>query len=510
MRKEAVVVSVAVAAAVVGLAVGLRQWKRRSERRWRQTQRILRKFARECATPVPKLWHLANDLVSDMQSGLAISDYQPNLRMLVSYLSPLPTGDEKGLFYGVNLRGANFLLLRARLGGKNEPISELHREEICIPSDVMNGSSKQLFDCIAVELAKYISTHSEGTENTSARQRELGFTISYPVDQVAASSGTAVKWKSLAVDDTVETCLRNIVLISSFFDLEWKSWEELVNDMNQALEKHGLDMRVFALVDDAIGDLAGGRYYNKETVAAITLGMGTNAAYVETAASVPKWNDPLPKSGELVINMQWGSFTSSHLPITEFDASLDAESSNPGKQIFEKLVSGMYLGEIVRRVLLKMAKETAFFGETVPAKLTTPYLLRSPDMAAMHQDTSEDHEVIDEKLKEIFGISNSTPMVREVIAEVCDIVAERGARLAGAGIVGIIKKLGRIANKRSVVTMEGGLYEHYRVFRNYLHSSVWEMLGNELSDNVIIEHSHGGSGAGSLFLAASQTQNTDS
>lgn len=100
-------------------------------------------------------------------------------------------------------------------------------------------------------------------------------------------------------------------------------------------------------------------------------------------------------------------------------------------------------------------------------------------------------------------------MVREVVAEVCDVVAERGPCLAGAGIVGIIKKLGRISNKRSVVTVEGGLYEHYRVFRNYLHSSVWEMLGNELSDNVIIEHSHGGSGAGSLFLAASQTQNAD-
>ncbi|THG03036.1 hypothetical protein TEA_026253 [Camellia sinensis var. sinensis] len=36
---------------------------------------------------------------------------------------------------------------------------------------------------------------------------------------------------------------------------------------------------------------------------------------------------------------------SSHLPLTEFDASLDAESSNPGNQIFEKLISGMYLGK---------------------------------------------------------------------------------------------------------------------------------------------------------------------
>ena len=96
-------------------------------------------------------------------------------------------------------------------------------------------------------------------------------------------------------------------------------------------------------------------------------------------------------------------------------------------------------------------------------------------------------------------------MAREVVAEVCDIVTERGARLAGAGIVGIIKKLERIERRRSVVTVEGGLYDHYRIFRNYLHSSVWEMLGNDLSDNIIIEHSHGGSGTGALFLAASQT-----
>jgi len=93
-------------------------------------------------------------------------------------------------------------------------------------------------------------------------------------------------------------------------------------------------------------------------------------------------------------------------------------------------------------------------------------------------------------------------MARELVGEICDIVAERGARLAGAGIVGIMKKLDRIKDKKSVVLVQGGLYEHYRVFRNYVHSSVWEMLGNEHSDNVIIQPCHGGSGAGSLFVAA--------
>ena len=38
------------------------------------------------------------------------------------------------------------------------------------------------------------------------------------------------------------------------------------------------------------------------------------------------------------------------------------------KQIFEKMISGMYLGEIVRLVLLKMA-QARFFGDIVPPKL---------------------------------------------------------------------------------------------------------------------------------------------
>ncbi|KAI9390882.1 hypothetical protein POPTR_007G009300v4 [Populus trichocarpa] len=419
---------------------------------------------------------------------VAVLEETSTLNMLVSYAASLPKGDEKGLYYGLNLRGTNFLILCARLGGRNEPISDLYRKEISIPPNVLSGTSQELFDYIAVELAKFVSEHPpDDTLDAPEREKKLGFTVSYPVDQAAASSGSAIKWKSFSANDTVE--------------------KALINDINRALEKHGLKFRVFSLVDDTVGNLAGGRYYNNGIVASVTLAMGSNAAYVEPNEAVPKWQGPMPSSnsGELVINTEWGNFNCSNLPVTEFDSSLDSESSNPGCRIFEKLTSAMYLGEIVRRVLLKMAQETALFGDVVPPKLATPYQLRSPDMAAMHQDTSEDHGVVGEKLKENLGqITNSTPMVREVVAEVCDIVAERGARLAGAGIVGIIKKLGRIESRKSVVTVEGGLYEHYRVFRNYLHSSVWEMLGSDHSDNVVIEHSHGGSGAGAVFLAACQ------
>lgn len=53
-------------------------------------------------------------------------------------------------------------------------------------------------------------------------------------------------------------------------------------------------------VDDTVGNLAGGRYYNKESVAAVTLGMGTDATYVEPADAALQWHGPSPKLGEMV------------------------------------------------------------------------------------------------------------------------------------------------------------------------------------------------------------------
>lgn len=44
-------------------------------------------------------------------------------------------------------------------------------------------------------------------------------------------------------------------------------------------------------------------------------------------------------------------------------------------QGFEKMISGMYLGEIVRRVILKMGQECNLFGD-IGSKLEEPFILR--------------------------------------------------------------------------------------------------------------------------------------
>lgn len=103
---------------------------------------------------------------------------------------------------------------------------------------------------------------------------------------------------------------------------------------------------------------------------------------------------------------------------------------------------------------------------------------------------------------------------RRLVVRVCDIVTRRAARLAAAGIVGILKKIGRDGSggigsgrtkgevRRTVVAIEGGLYAGYTMFREYLNEAAAEILGDEVAQNVILRISKDGSGIGAALLAA--------
>ncbi|KAI3881560.1 hypothetical protein MKW92_028307 [Papaver armeniacum] len=383
----------------------------------RKAMYILKEFEEQCATPIGKLRQVANAMTAEMHAGLA-SEGGSKLKMLNSHVHNLPT----------------------------------EFTEVSIPPELMTATSSELFDFIAKELARFIATEGEGFFLPPGSRRELGFTFSFPVKQLSISSGTLIRWtKGFSIDDAVD--------------------KDVVVELTKALDRQGIDMRVAALVNDTIGTLAGGKYFNNDVAAAVILGTGTNAAYVERAHAIPK-------SGEMVINTEWGNFQSSHLPVTEYDQALDQDSLNVGEQIFEKVISGMYLGDIVRRVLYKMAQEAGFFGDIVPPKLKTRFILRTPEMCAMHHDTSSDLGVVGRKLKDIFGISDTSLETRRVVVDLCNIVATRAARL----------------------------FEHYTKFRSCLKSTLNELLGDEVAHTVVIEHANDGSGIGAALLAASHSQ----
>ena len=101
MRKEvAVAAAVSTTLAVVGVVAVVRQWRRRKEQELRRARNIVRKFARESATPVNKLWQVADDLVSHMKGSLASHPNESTtLNMLISYVASLPNGYDFSFYY---------------------------------------------------------------------------------------------------------------------------------------------------------------------------------------------------------------------------------------------------------------------------------------------------------------------------------------------------------------------------------------------------------------------------
>ncbi|KAK4395193.1 Hexokinase-1 [Sesamum angolense] len=489
MGKVAVGAAVIGAAAVVGVAALVVRQRMKNSSRWARAMAIMKAFKEKCATPEAKLRQVADAMTVEMHAGLA-SEGGSKLKMLISYVDSLPTGNEEGAFYALDLGGTNFRVLRVQLGGKTGGIVHQEFAEVSIPPALMSGTSDALFDYIVEKLASFVAEEEHRFHQPPDRQKELGFTFSFPVMQTSLNTGTIIGWtKGFSISDAVG--------------------QDVVAELTKALKRKGVEMRVAALVNDTIGTLAGGRYSNKDVCIAVILGTGTNAAYVERAQAIPKWHGPLPQNGEMVINMEWGNFRSSHLPLTEYDQTLDVESLNPGDQIFEKLTSGMYLGEILRRVLLKMAQEASLFGDTVPPKLKSPSILRTPDMSAMHHDQSADLRVVASTLKDVFEISNTSLKTRRVVVELCNIIATRGARLAAAGILGVLKKMGRDTLRegggKTAIAMDGGLYEHYTKYRECLEKTLNELLGMETAATIVVEHANDGSGIGAALLAASNS-----
>ncbi|KAL2329197.1 hypothetical protein Fmac_022624 [Flemingia macrophylla] len=483
----------AVACTVAAVAVGRRM---RSRGKWKRVVRVLREVEEGCESSVGRLRQVVDAMAVEMHAGLA-SEGGSKLKMLLTYVHNLPNGTEKGTYYALHLGGTNFRVLRVHLHGQQSSLLEHEVERQPIPQHLMTSTSEDLFDFIASSLKEFIEKEGDGSE-LSLDRRELGFTFSFPVKQMSVSSGILIKWtKGFSIVDMegidVPGCLQ------------------------EALTRKGLDMKVAALVNDTVGTLALGHYHDSDTVASVVVGTGTNACYLERVDAIIKCQGLLTTSGYMVVNMEWGNFWSSHLPRTSYDIDLDSESPNPNDQGFEKMISGMYLGDIVRRVILRMLLESDIIGP-ISSKLSMPFILRTPMMSAMHEDDSPDLREVARILKDILEIPEVPLKLRKVVVKVCDVVTRRAARLAAAGIVGILKKIGRDGSggitggrrsdmkmKRTVVAVEGGLCSSYTLFREYLHEALNEILGEDIAKHVILKVTEDGSGIGAALLAASHS-----
>ncbi|SGZ50315.1 CIC11C00000001438 [Sungouiella intermedia] len=423
----------------------------------------LDKIVAEFAIDKAFLCKATNQFLASMDAGLAndtpTREYMP---MIPTYVTSIPTGKEKGLFLAADLGGTNFRVCSIDL--KGDHTFDLKQSKSPVPLDLMKGaSSDNLFSFLAEKVQNFLVEHHSDLNDTA--KLKLGFTFSFPVEQTALDRGKLIRW-------------------TKGFDLPDCVGRDVVEMLQKHIDILNIPVTIVALANDTVGTLLSRAYVNdskktnSNTVIGCIFGTGTNGAYFENISNIPKLaGATLPKDIKgMVINTEWGSFDNSLeiLPRTKFDDIVDKETSNKGYHLFEKRISGMFLGELLRVTLIELFNEGHIFtdlyksrGNNLPHRLTEPFLLSSEVLSYLQIDDSTELRMSELILENQLRLP-TTAIERQVIQELTQAISNRAAHLSAiplAAIVMRVKDQYASDDKDLEVGCDGSVVEFYPGFQ---------------------------------------------
>lgn len=359
-------------------------------------------------------------------------------------------------------------------------------------------TAEELFAFLAKQIEKFLQTHEiEGS--TPGEPLHLGFTFSFPVRQMGINKGYLMRW-------------------TKGFDIPDAIGKDVCALLQAEIDKLGLPVKVSALVNDTVGTLMARAYESPgkaRTILGAIFGTGTNGAYIEKLANIKKpIEGKFDKStGEMVINTEWGSFDNqlNVLPTTPWDTQLDKESVNPGIQMFEKRVSGMFLGEILRLVLVSMLenKTLTLFSDETSSKnsgILQRWGLDSAIMSTAAEDTTPDLKNLRQKLVDELHVTSLSLEELQSFKTISAAVGRRAARLAAVPVAGIILQSGQLDDPTVElidIGVDGSLFEHYPKFPDMMYEALAgvEGIGPDGAKRIRLGEAKDGSGVGAALIA---------
>ncbi|KAJ3110244.1 hexokinase A [Physocladia obscura] len=459
------------------------------------------------ALPLDRLKVIVKQIISDMKTGLERDGGA--IKMLPTFVTKRPSGRERGSYLAIDFGGTNLRVCELVLNGHaGEP--QLLQSKFQISENVKTGSGSALFDFIAECVRSFFQTHHAlDAHDWNSKRWQLGFTFSFPVDQISIKA---------EIENFDEKESANLSTDTSFIQGTLITWtkgftatnvidRDSIRLLEDAFERMNLNIEVTALVNDTTGTLISHAYQNPDTYAGVILGTGSNCAYVEKFSNITKFRGPPPPLGttEMLINMEWGGFDDAQvvIPRTKYDLLLDRNTPTPGSYTFEQLISGMYIGEIVRLVVLDLARTGDLFAKAtivVRSPLHKQYGFETSYMSRIERDHSFDLADVKALLEgDEFEIVGTTLADRKIIKAVCEMIGLRSARLAAAGVCAVVTKMNKLNG--CTIGIDGSLFEKYPHYPNRMRDAMREILGIS-SENILLEQAKDGSGQGAGLIAA--------
>lgn len=265
----------------------------------------------------------------------------------------------------------------------------------------------------------------------------IGFCFSYPATITPAYDGRLLHWtKEIKIPELVGAHIG----------------EGLIS----AMESRGIEGKKVVVLNDTVACLLAGmsqgQSFNASSYIGFILGTGTNTAYVERNENIGKL-DGFLASGSQVINVESGGFSAFRRgPI---DLALDDKSEHPGTHVFEKTISGVYMGSITLGILQELAP-SGLFSDAGAAAFSI-----MKDLSTIHVDNLAAGNGRDVG---VLGTEAFADSDREVIRTVFGAVVDRAALFTAVNILAAVIKCGEGQDpERPVcVNIDGSTY--YKTF----------------------------------------------
>ncbi|KAG0032958.1 glucokinase [Podila clonocystis] len=427
---------------------------------------------------------IVDGMTEELIEGLSTSDPK-NITQQPSFITRLPTGTETGLYLAIDMGGTNLRTAAVHLLGDGQVGVTMEKHEIT--QELKTGTGEAMFNWIADCLASLLKTVAVDMGNADLH---MGVTFSFAIHQTAINRG-------------------NVLAMGKGFDLSDVMGKDLKDLLEDGFKRKNLPIVVSAIINDTVGTLVSHAYVSPSTKIGVILATGTNAAYIERASEVSKYNGP--DCDQMILNTEWDAMgRAEYLPQTKYDKEIDAVSLVPGFQEFEKMVSGLYMGELVRLALVDMIEQKAIFEfleGNVPESLQTRLAFKTLFMSTIESDNSAEHSAVDRVFKTSFGIEGLTAEDRIRVNDLIHAIGLRSAAMVAAACSALLYK----ANGRSVnlddtseittIGIDGSVFEKYPHFSRSMMEALADILGEDRASRIRLELARDGGCIGAALVA---------
>ncbi|KAL2266147.1 hypothetical protein VTJ83DRAFT_5499 [Remersonia thermophila] len=349
--------------------------------------------------------------------------------MLPSYISRLPAGRESGRFLALDVGGSTLRVALVELigSGPTAPESRVIRmDSFKIDHHVRNLRGEAFFDWMAERIRQALS-EDDAREHDPEHPLLVGLAWSFPIEQTSSRGG---KLGAMG---------------KGFLANEGLVGEDLGGIIQTACRKQGVHVELAAIVNDSSAALLSEAYGDPSTRFSLILGTGVNmAAHLPVAAiAAPKFGTRpdswYEQASHVIVDTELGMFGHGILPLARWDKLLKDAHPRPELQPLEYLVSGYYLGEVCRLVLLEAIPGTGVFGGVVPPSLMTPYALDTETLGIIEGDTTPTLTAALATFTARHPFPSYTPTVADMrfLRTLASLIARRSASLIAASVAAL-------------------------------------------------------------------------